>query len=1358
MASSTQDLERRIRKANRKAKHWRRLVFVLGVAVVLTTVALLVLPGLAKDQEPTCGITEHTHTEECYTNEQTLICPFEENHVHTDACYEEKEVYICGFDETEGHIHTEDCYAAEQELVCEIEETEGHTHTEECYTEGELTCEIPECEPHHHSEECYKKKLICGKEECEPHTHTEDCKEIQRVLICNQVENHVHTEECYTTESKFTCELPEHTHTEECFLPHYDFEESEEDWNASVANAELTDDWPLNVAAVANTQLGYQAVETGLTNEESGEPLIYTRYGAFLRQPYGDWSAAFAAFCVKYADVPETSMPTFADAAQWLNKLNETELYHAKGTEYEVKVGDLAFFEDGLMGIVTEVTEDVFAAIEGGNGSTVARFEYTFAEEKLLGFGEMPQNPVILDAIVHTLTFEGADYTITVSYKNDAKLPEDVTLTASEYLPGTEDYDRLYQQAQEALESGKDAEEPADTIETARFFNITLWSNGVEVEPAAPVTVKVTYSDAVETAEGSDLTVVHFTEDGTELIEPQVIADEDGISGLEYTQGGFSDTGFITTLPSVPMLGATPGGTASTELEFARKKQIDYLGDNPGNTLGDKMYRLYLDISGSANQGIDLLLVLDVSSSMDRNGGASQINTFLKTYVSNFLNSNSNNRIAIISFAGAGRGSAASGYKNHAKVELDWSNTYTHKDLTTTQGTNYSAGLFLADDIFDSASISGDGNKRVMFFLSDGEPTKSFDSKTDTTQTPEGSSYDYNSAKGETQTAINYFRTNNTDVAIYTAAYGTLSQDDMLDLLDDGDDNNQSYFSTSTSDDLVKVLDMMTHPFTVTITDELSKYVSYDASTADLKIVMSNGTDTKTLWENNAAKQTFTYKSGSTTTTPNIISSVTYTPAAAGATDTTGTITATFNENYTLKDKYVYTMSYNVKLTDATKTETYNATGSENSDYPGNSTSSEKAGFYSNKQAYVGYKLQETKTSAPSYTKYYDHPVVQLKPDNSTQSDNSIVVEKKFTGITADQIPTNFAITVTSTTDATKTKTLNSSVTHTTDTSTANTIIWRWTIENWGKDTYTVTEVNTDITNMTLTDTYLPAKTTGTNNIVVGNKTVSLTYTDVKSNSPVSIADGTVYAFAATTGTSIVSEKPLSAGMRGLIEATLTAKDGTNFKNFSYYLAQDKLVVEWENVTYSKTASPHTLTFTAADWIKVAKLEYTYATEQASPEIQITNAYVPAKVKLTVDCICTQDTTKEFTYTVKYTKGTESKTFTTFKLKNGENSDDLSTEELLIPVGATYTVTETDHDGYTVLIKSGTFSQEGDLFAPTDPIVADTSVTFTNTKGDLLPATGGVGKLLLMMLGAVFLIPVTFLLLFKKKTNEPDMR
>lgn len=89
--------ERHIRKMK-----WRRIVTILSCIVVFCTTYALIIPAVTMSRDTACGKEEHTHTEACYDENGALICGREE-HTHTDACllavreltYEDGQLTIC---------------------------------------------------------------------------------------------------------------------------------------------------------------------------------------------------------------------------------------------------------------------------------------------------------------------------------------------------------------------------------------------------------------------------------------------------------------------------------------------------------------------------------------------------------------------------------------------------------------------------------------------------------------------------------------------------------------------------------------------------------------------------------------------------------------------------------------------------------------------------------------------------------------------------------------------------------------------------------------------------------------------------------------------------------------------------------------------------------------------------------------------------------------------------------------------------------------------------------------------------------------------------------------------------------------
>ena len=129
------------------------------------------------------------------------------------------------------------------------------------------------------------------------------------------------------------------------------------------------------------------------------------------------------------------------------------------------------------------------------------------------------------------------DYNITVTYGPEAGIPEDADVVITEILPETEEYQTYLQGAAEAM--GRDGTEG---IRFARFFDIRIISNGDEIEPLVPVSVKIELNDVSDESQ-EDLTVIHFDEeDGPTIMETEPTDDAD----VAFETESFSVYGVIT--------------------------------------------------------------------------------------------------------------------------------------------------------------------------------------------------------------------------------------------------------------------------------------------------------------------------------------------------------------------------------------------------------------------------------------------------------------------------------------------------------------------------------------------------------------------------------------------------------------------------------------------------------------------------------------------------------------------------------------------------------------------------------------------------------------------------------------------
>ena len=320
--------------------------------------------------------------------------------------------------------------------------------------------------------------------------------------------------------------------------------ESEGDFIASLHEVPLKG-LPYNqrLLAVAETQLGYteSAVNFVVKEDEvTGKKAKFgiTRYGQWYGLPYEDWCAMFISFCLHYGQVPNYLMPADSGAFTWVNRLQSMGLFRWR-SEYTPKPGDLIFFDNDLsgqsdhVGIVSSLFTvdgvDMVETIEGNHSKTVEKFSYPLISLEIQGYGVMSdENP---DAAAEEKQLvadyaSGTDtYRVTMTYTPDALIPANAVLVVSEILPGTPEYDAYVAESAGALgwEEG--------SVSDAKVLDISVFADGVEVQPAAPVNVEMVLVD--QPAE--DWNVVHFGKEETQVLEST--AEGDAVS---FATDGFS--------------------------------------------------------------------------------------------------------------------------------------------------------------------------------------------------------------------------------------------------------------------------------------------------------------------------------------------------------------------------------------------------------------------------------------------------------------------------------------------------------------------------------------------------------------------------------------------------------------------------------------------------------------------------------------------------------------------------------------------------------------------------------------------------------------------------------------------------
>ena len=144
------------------------------------------------------------------------------------------------------------------------------------------------------------------------------------------------------------------------------------------------------------------------------------------------------------------------------------------------------------------------------------------------------------------------EYTVTVTYDEDAKLPENAELAVKELSQDSDVYSKYEKKSNKETESldAADADGNSEVSRQCRIFDVKIMSGDQEIEPAAGVTVKFDFRDGTEL--NADTAVVHFADKGTELLSGKdltVRTKKSGEGSIEFELDSFSLI-TISTTPS----------------------------------------------------------------------------------------------------------------------------------------------------------------------------------------------------------------------------------------------------------------------------------------------------------------------------------------------------------------------------------------------------------------------------------------------------------------------------------------------------------------------------------------------------------------------------------------------------------------------------------------------------------------------------------------------------------------------------------------------------------------------------------------------------------------------------------------
>lgn len=382
----------------------RYTAFVLALAMITTLFVNWQLHGvgISMTAQYQCGEEEHTHTADCYT--KVLTCGYEEGELEnadelaaaaaTSQPTVEAEPAPLALEpqiEFVPHEHTEDCYTEVQTLTCMEEE---HVHGDDCFDpeDGSLICDKFE---HTHDESCYttEYELTCGLEEgelVEQVVEPTQSAELAAMAVAEPVAlepavdtvepiYHHHTDACY--EEVLTCPLPEHHHTVACLSDTSADVETPEEWQAANAEAVMTGNWDEDLLSVAKTQLGYEQSEKNFEIDPADGVTLryYSRYGQSYGNPYGEWDVMFLSYCLKYAGIPQSAIPQEASVLALRSSMSDMDWLLDGEDGSAANVGDIVIYNkyvtrtvavDSSADGAADDLDDLFSTdAEGENGA-----------------------------------------------------------------------------------------------------------------------------------------------------------------------------------------------------------------------------------------------------------------------------------------------------------------------------------------------------------------------------------------------------------------------------------------------------------------------------------------------------------------------------------------------------------------------------------------------------------------------------------------------------------------------------------------------------------------------------------------------------------------------------------------------------------------------------------------------------------------------------------------------------------------------------------------------------------------------------------------------------------------------------
>ncbi|QTE68165.1 Cna B-type domain-containing protein [Clostridiales bacterium] len=174
---------------------------------------------------------------------------------------------------------------------------------------------------------------------------------------------------------------------------------------------------------------------------------------------------------------------------------------------------------------VMDVSTDSLAAA-ADDDEAIDTLSFTSDSFSIYGFFQKVKK------VIKVITASGETFAIDVSFTSDSGIPDDAELTAAEITPDDPRYYIYKTQAARALN--------AEDVGTAHFFDIGIAYEGEKIEPNGTVTVNISLDEMPD--DPDTVAVVHFGDEGTEVIESVEVSEND----IQFQAESFSVYGVIT--------------------------------------------------------------------------------------------------------------------------------------------------------------------------------------------------------------------------------------------------------------------------------------------------------------------------------------------------------------------------------------------------------------------------------------------------------------------------------------------------------------------------------------------------------------------------------------------------------------------------------------------------------------------------------------------------------------------------------------------------------------------------------------------------------------------------------------------